>query len=95
MLEATAGLAYMVAPNWYLGVEGRYKAVYPNWNLGNREAWAFFAGPAIHYATKQWWATLTILPQVRGAPTAEGRSSSLHLDEFERLEVRLKIGYYF
>jgi len=94
-LEATGGLAYLIAPNWYLGVEGRYKAVFPNWNLGNREAWAFFAGPAIHYATKKWWATLTVLPQLSGAPNDPARSSSLQLDEFERLEVRLKIGYYF
>lgn len=94
-LETTGGLAYLVAPNWYLGVEGRYKAVYPNWNLGNREAWALFAGPAIHYASKSWWATLTVLPQVKGAPNDATRSSSLHLDEFERLEVRLKVGYYF
>jgi hypothetical protein len=94
-LEATGGLAYLIAPNWYLGVEGRYKAVYPNWNLGTREAWAFFAGPAVHYAAKKWWATLTVLPQLSGSPNAPGRSSSLHLDEFERLEVRLKIGYYF
>jgi hypothetical protein len=94
-LEATGGLAYLVAPNWYVGVEGRYKAVFPNWNLGDREAWAVFAGPAIHYATRKWWATLTVLPQLRGSPNAPGRSSSLQLDEFERLEVRLKIGYYF
>jgi opacity protein-like surface antigen len=94
-LEATAGLSYLVAPNWYVGVEGRYKAVYPNWNLGNREAWAFFAGPAIHYATRKWWFTLTVLPQISGAPNDPGRSSNLQLDEFERLEVRLKIGYYF
>jgi hypothetical protein len=94
-LETTVGASYRVASNWYLGVEGRWKGVYPNWNLGNREAWAFFAGPAIHYGAKNWWFTLTVLPQLSGAPTAPGRSSALHLDEFERLEVRLKMGYYF
>jgi hypothetical protein len=36
-----------------------------------------------------------VLPQVSGAPNDPVRSSSLHLDEFERLEVRLKLGYYF
>jgi hypothetical protein len=94
-LELTGGVAYRFAPNWYAGLEARYQAIYPNMNLGNNAAWAFFAGPAIHYATKSWWATLTVLPQIVGNPTDPGRSSHLQLDEFETLEVRLKVGIYF
>jgi hypothetical protein len=92
-LEVSSGLSYRVAPGWYAGVEGRYASVYPHWTDGlHREAYAVFAGPSIHYGGKKWWATLTYLPQLFGSPSP-GRS--LALDEFEKRELRLKIGYNF
>ena len=93
-IEVTTGLAYRVAPNWYLGVEGRYHSEYPDWTHGlHREHYAFFAGPTIHYGGKKWWFTATYLPQVYGSPNEPGRS--LHLEEHEKRELRLKIGYNF
>lgn len=89
----SSGLAYRFAPGWYGGAELDYRSVYPG--LAEREAWALFAGPTLHYASRKWWATLTWLPQVRGAPRDPALSDRLHLDEFEKNEVRLRVGYNF
>lgn len=93
-LEATTGLSYRVAPNWFLGVEGRYHSEYPDFpDRFAREHYAFFAGPTIHYGGKRWWLTATWLPQIGGRPSPAGRD--LHLEEHEKRELRLKIGYNF
>lgn len=93
-IEVTTGLSYRVASNWYLGVEGRYHSEYPDWTKGlNREHAAFFAGPTVHYGGKRWWFTATYLPQIHGTPNGPGRD--LHLEEHEKRELRLKVGYNF
>jgi hypothetical protein len=93
-IEVTTGLSYRIASNWFLGVEGRYHSEYPDWTSGlHREHYAFFAGPTIHYGGKKWWFTATYLPQIYGSPREPGRS--LHLDEHEKREIRLKLGYNF
>jgi hypothetical protein len=94
-LELTSGLSYRFAPNWFAGPEARLQGVYGNMNLGDRVAWALFAGPAIHYAAQKWWATLSIMPQIMGGPRDPALSSHLNFDEFERTEVRLKVGINF
>jgi hypothetical protein len=92
-VEVSTGLSYRVAPRWFLGIEGRYSSVYPDWTQGlHRETYAVFAGPAVHYAGKKWWATLSYQPQLFGAPSPGGSSA---LDEFEKRELRLKLGYNF
>lgn len=92
-VEASTGLSYRFAPHWSAGIEGRYSAVYPNFN--GRETWALFAGPNIHYGGKHWWWTATWFPQIKGGPTDPTRSSYLQLDENEKTEYRLKVGYEF
>lgn len=93
-IELTSGLSYRVAANWFLGVEGRYHSEYPNWTQGlHREHYAIFAGPSLHYGGRKWWFTATYLPQITGSPHDAGRS--LHLDEHEKRELRLKVGYNF
>jgi hypothetical protein len=92
-LEVSSGLSYRLAHGWYAGVEGRYASVYPDWTSGlHRETHAVFAGPAIHYGGKKWWATLSYQPQLFGSPSP-GRTRAL--DEYEKRELRLKIGYDF
>ncbi len=93
MLGVSSGLAYRFAPGWYGGAEFDYRTVWPE--FGRREAWALFAGPTVHYASKKWWATLTWLPQVKGGPIDPSLSSRLHLAEFEKNELRLRFGYNF
>ncbi|HEY5893283.1 MAG TPA: DUF6662 family protein [Chthoniobacterales bacterium] len=94
--EVTSGVAYRVARNWYLGIEGRMHSEFPNSNFGDGwEHYAIFAGPVIHYGAKRWWATLTWLPQITGWPNDPERSNNLHLDEHEKYEIRLKVGFNF
>src|SRR5205823_13595600 len=76
-LEVSSGLSYRIAPGWYAGVEGRYASVYPHWTNGlHRETYAVFAGPAIHYGSKKWWATLAYTTQLFGSPS-HGRALEL------------------
>ena len=92
-LEVSSGVTYRVANGWYAGVEGRYASVYPDWTHGlHRSASAVFAGPVVHYGGKKWWATLSYQPQLFGSPSPVG---GRELDEFEKHELRLKIGYNF
>ena len=58
----------------------------------DREAYAVSAGPTVHYQAKKWSATLTYLPQLFGSPSPGG---SRALGEYEKRELRLKIGYEF
>ena len=55
---------------------------------------AAFVGPSLHYGAERWWATLTVMPQIAGWPDSRG-IGGLTLDDHERLEVRLKLGYNF
>lgn len=93
--EVTAGLTYRFISNWFLGIETRYATELVDANIHNQEYWAFSVGPALHYATGRWWATLTWLPQVAGWHADGSRSGSLDLNSHERNEIRLKIGFNF
>ena len=89
-LELTAGIAYKLTPHWALGLEGRNVRTFPDFDSEKSSAW--FVGPALHYGSSKWWATLTVLPQVAGRPDTR---SGLNLDEHERIEVRLIAGIDF
>jgi len=89
-LEASGGVSLRVHPGWFVGVEGRFHALRAG---GEEEFRAFFAGPAVHYGGQKWWFTLSVLPQIAGRPHEAG--SSLFLEEHEKLETRLKVGYNF
>ena len=103
---AAAGISYRFAPNWYAGVEALYDTEFET-EVG-RERWSLQAGPTLHYGARQWWATLTWFPQLRGGgfekiepssfngtPYAGQDDPSLHLIEKTKYEVRLKVGYNF
>ena len=89
-LELTGGLSYKLTPHWALGLEGRNVRTFPDFDSEKSSAW--FVGPALHYGSSKWWATLTVLPQVAGRPDTR---SGLNLDEHERIEVRLIAGINF
>jgi hypothetical protein len=94
--EVTSGLSYRVAPKWYVGFETRYNSKYEDFPAKtDRSNWAFFVGPAVHYAAERWWITMTALPQVGGAPNNGARSAARNLDEYEKFELRIKTGINF
>jgi len=100
-LEFTTGLAYRFAPNWHAGGEFRHLRKYEGYGFGTRETAANFVGPAVHYDSKSWWASLTYLPQIGGAKayTEEAReelvNGRIYGETAERREIRLKVGITF
>lgn len=92
--ELTSGIAYRVAPRLWLGAEGRYHSLYPDWTHGlHRENYAVYAGPTVHYDGDEWSLTASFLPQLFGSPNDGG--SSLEFDDHEKREFRLKFSYEF
>lgn len=93
-IEVSTGLSYNVARHWWLGVEGRYHSVYPNWTHGlRRENYAIYAGPSVHYEAGEWSVTATWQPQLTGSPSLAGRG--LEFDDHEKREFRLKLSKEF
>ncbi len=86
------GVSFRVVRHWYAGLENRFVAVYPGWQLHQVETHALYLGPALHYTGRRWWATLTWLRQLSGSPDMQG---GLALEDFESNELRLKFGFTF
>jgi hypothetical protein len=93
-VELATGIAYRAASRWWIGLEGRYHSVYPDWTHGlHRENYAVSAGPTAHYDGGKWTLTATWLPQLFGSPNHG--NSTLELDDHEKREFRLKASYEF
>lgn len=90
-----AGASYRFAPNWSVGMEALYETEFET-EVG-QERWSVFAGPSIHYGSKNWWATLTWFEQLAGGREQyiNQADDNLHLIEKTKHELRLKLGYNF
>ena len=90
-----SGVSYRVAPNWFVGAEALYAS--ENETVVGEERWSLQAGPNIHYAEKEWWFTLSWMPQLRGGGGMfpEQNDTRLHLIEKTKQELRLIVGYEF
>jgi hypothetical protein len=91
-LEFSHGVSVRVAERWHVGLENRWAAVFPEWQLHHAGTHAGFVGPTVHYGRLRWWFTATWLRQFSGWPATGG---GLALDEFVRTEVRVKFGINF
>jgi len=95
-LEFSAGLTRMIGKHWAVGLEARDHNEFPDYHIW--ENTAVYVGPVVTYQRANWWATLTVMPQVWGAnfhgPDADG-NSSLELQGHERLNARLIVGFSF
>lgn len=96
-VELDFGITRVLNPHWAVGLEFRNHNEVPEY-----EEWehtAFFLGPVVSYRTENWWATLTVLPQVWGKQTGGGPDpdgeSGLVLDEHEKVNIRLIFGIGF
>jgi hypothetical protein len=93
--DATFGLTRQLGKRWAIGIEGRVHseiAEYKDW-----EHLAVFVGPVVSYARDEWWAAVTVLPQVYGknyGGDTDGHSA-LVLDDHERVEIRVLFGIGF
>ena len=93
-MEWTAGLSWKFARHWWLGVETRLDTEFADADLNKSEFVTFSAGPTLHYGGERLFATLTVLPQIWGWPDQTG-TGGRHLDDRERVEIRLKLGTEF
>lgn len=94
-LEASLGVTRNIGKRWSLGLEIRDVNALPEYKKW--EYTALYLGPVVTYRRENWWATLTVMPQVYGAnyvgnPDGE---KNLVLDEQERMNVRLIFGLSF
>ena len=80
------------AAGWYGGLEVLNRRKFDDQDFAKQGASAFFLGPSLHYEEKEWWATLTVLPQIAGNPASDG---SRTLGEYEKMEIRLRFGIDF
>jgi hypothetical protein len=90
--EYSFGAAYQWAAAWYGGLEFLNRRKFDDQDFAKQGASAFFLGPTLHYTEKEWWATLTVLPQIAGNPASDG---SRTLGEYEKMEIRLRLGTDF
>jgi hypothetical protein len=94
-ITAGTGVSYRIAPKWFIGAEALYDTEFET-EVG-QERWSVQAGPNVHYGDKNWWFTLSWLPQLRGGGEkfAQQDNMNLHLIEKTKQEVRLKVGFNF
>ncbi|HZP86345.1 MAG TPA: DUF6662 family protein, partial [Burkholderiales bacterium] len=74
------------------GLEARYHRVYEGLTLDEHLGSAWFLGPNIHYGSRKWWATFTVLPQISGHPDNGGGKN---FTEHQRYEARFILGINF
>ncbi len=93
------GVTYRVAPNWYVGLEGRNHNEIGNFH--HHEHSVYWAGPAVHYANQHFWTTLGVLRQVYGVPNGVDPDNGayigddLFLRSHEKWEITFKLGFPF
>jgi hypothetical protein len=101
--EYSLGAAYRFATGWFGGLEFLNRRKFNDQDFAKQGASAFFLGPSVHYEEKEWWVTLTMLPQIAGNPRGLGldangnpvSDASRTLGEYEKMEIRLRFGFDF
>jgi hypothetical protein len=88
-VEATLGVAYLASDALSIGIEARHHTV----TLDEGSFPAFFVGPSITYAGKNWWAAATVMPQIGIGSKQSDTGSALDLAEHEKVEVRFLLSF--
>ncbi len=89
VIEVDGGLAYLVTPEFGLGLELRNHTVFAGEGF---EHSVVYAGPTLSYAAERWWAAFSVLPQVvdlggLGTPQLQD------LAHAERINARILLGF--
>ena len=94
-VEASFGLARQLGKRWSLGMEARDHNELPDYRIW--ENTALFAGPVLSYRQENWWATLTVMPQIWGKNFSGNPDNNhwLELEGHERVNIRLIFGVSF
>lgn len=94
-LEGTIGIARDLGKRWTLGLELRSITKIPNYE--EFETTALYLGPTVSYRQDNWWAALSVMPQVWGRDwdhSGDGHDN-LDLAHNERVQIRLLFGIDF
>jgi len=100
-LDLTLGVSYLFAPNWLFGVEGRIHNEFAGYFFDTPEHSAFFAGPVLHYGSKEFWVTAAWRHQLPWVQTyTEDQAAVVYRgriygDEHARDEFMFRLGVPF
>lgn len=95
MLDLLYGASYRFLPKWSAGVEGRWHHDSDGYFYNTHTQTANFIGPSVHYAAKDFWATVTWRRQISGRCYADGTadcSLGMVWDNHGRNQYVLKVG---
>ncbi|MDR7035775.1 hypothetical protein J2X36_000511 [Methylobacterium sp. BE186] len=93
-LEIAGALAYQVRPGLFLGGEARYARAYQGLVLGRLGGQAAYIGPTLYASlSPKAWVSATWSLQVAGRE--QGGPRDLDLTNFDRHQMRLRVGYNF
>ena len=97
MLDVLMGVSYRFQPKWFAGVEARWHNDFADYNLKNQTQRAFFWGPNVHYAEKDWWFTAALRYQPKGGTCmgdGTGECSDGRVwDSHTKTEMMFKFGF--
>jgi hypothetical protein len=86
-LEPSLGIGYFLSEHFLLGVEALSENIYDGDPLMNVQS-TLSVGPVISYTARNWWMTLTALPQV-----ANFNAVTLDLTQSQRWQIRLATSF--
>jgi hypothetical protein len=69
-----------------------------DWRLGSQYQYGTYLGPSLHYGSRKWWMTTSLLYQVKGGGDSSRNPSIVdghNWDEHERYHVGLVLGFPF
>jgi len=92
--EINIGLSYRVAPGWFVGAELLNENSYEG-HFAEAETSTWYVGPAVHFASERWWATLGFYKQLpwAGNHTDEPELTSHgYVVDAERTRLRFRLG---
>lgn len=100
-VDVLSGLSYRFANNWSAGLEARNHREFTGYGYGVANHSAWFFGPNLHYATKNWWLTAawrTQLPLASGFQDDQKEvinHGRIYGDEHTLNQFMLKLGVPF
>ncbi|MGV2981642.1 hypothetical protein ACERNI_15750 [Camelimonas sp. ID_303_24] len=90
----TAALSWRLRPDVFVGAEAHYARAYEGLGLDRYAGQALFVGPTLYVAFgSHLWASVAWRAQLAG--DARHHAGHFDLDQFERHQVRLRVGGHF
>ncbi len=100
-VDLLLGASYLVFPNWSFGIEGRIHNEFIGYFFNSPEHSAFFLGPVVHYAKKEFWLTAAWRHQLPIVQTYNADQASvvaggrIYGEEHARDEIAFRFGIPF